>query len=62
MTRDLEKEYAEAVGHEARNLPDDHPDKWQWDYVGTKAEREFLLERLELVDPEAEPTQEETLF
>lgn len=39
-------EYEENVGHEPRNLPDDHPDRWQWFYRGTREEREHLLERL----------------
>lgn len=62
MPLDPEKEYVESVGHEPRNLPVGHPDRWQWEYGGTRAERELLLERLELANPEAEPTQEETLF
>lgn len=37
--------YREEVG-EPRNLPDDHPDRWQWEYQGTRAEKEDLLERL----------------
>lgn len=46
--RDEERErhYIEIVGREPRNLPADHPDRWQWEYAGGKAEREGLLERL----------------
>jgi len=46
--RDDERElnYIKSVGHEPRNLPDDHPDLWQWVYSGKAAERERLLERL----------------
>lgn len=36
------------MGRPPANLPDDHPDRWQWDYRGTKAEREALVERLDL--------------
>lgn len=55
--------YVENVGHEPHNLPDDHPDKWQWEYLGTKAERDVLLERLGL-EPEEEEllSQDESLF
>lgn len=53
-------EYKRNVGHEPRNLPEDHPDRWQWLYRGTREEREQLLDRL--FPPEVEgdtPTQEE---
>lgn len=57
-----ERLYRAEVG-DPRNLPDDHPDKWQWDYRGTKAERETLLERLGITpDDDEPPTQEETLW
>lgn len=63
MTRDLEREYEDNVGKPPANLPDDHPDKWQWEYRGTKAERELLLERLG-VETQAEEQihQDESLF
>jgi hypothetical protein len=52
----LEQAYERNVGHPPRNLPDDHPDRWQWEYRGTKAEREGLLERLGLpVEEELPP-------
>lgn len=38
--------YVEAMGREPRNLPEDHPDRWQWEYRGGKREREILLGRL----------------
>lgn len=44
---------------EPPNLPADHPDRWQWEYLGTPAERESLLDRL--AGP-AEPLQSEVLF
>lgn len=44
--------YREVVGKDPDALPDDHPYRWQWDYRGTKGEREELLERLELEDPD----------
>lgn len=34
--------YESAVGHEPRNLPEDHPDLWQWLYRGTPADKEKL--------------------
>lgn len=44
--KELELNYIRAVGHPPRNLPPEHPDRWQWEYGGTKVEREGLLERL----------------
>lgn len=56
-----ERAYIEAVGHEPRNLPADHPDRWQWLYVGRSDEdKERLAELLGL--PEEQPGQEESLF
>lgn len=34
--------YIEVVGHEPRNLPEDHPDRWQWLYRGTPKDKEML--------------------
>lgn len=51
--------YSRNVGHPPKNLPDDHPDLWQWKYGGRKAEREQLLERLGL--PPEEPEDDEEL-
>lgn len=48
-----EERYRKEVGRDARNLPEDHPDVWQWKYRGTKAEQEELLERLGLENGEA---------
>lgn len=45
-----------------RNLPDDHPDRWQWEYRGTRDERETLLERLAGADDQDGPPQGEELF
>lgn len=59
---DKRDEYRDNVGREPRNLPDDHPDKWQWEYTGTKEERDALLERLSLQIEDEPATQEETLF
>lgn len=42
--------YEKEMGRPPTLLPDDHPDRWQWDYRGTKAEREELLDRLDLSD------------
>jgi len=44
------REYEENVGKAPEALPDDHPDRWQWDYRGTKNEREALAEKLGLGD------------
>lgn len=59
-----ERLYRAEVG-EPHNLPDDHPDRWQWEYTGTKAEREAMIDRLGLrpeEDDDDPPTQEETLW
>lgn len=37
--------YREQHGN-PRNLPDDHPDRWQWEYTGRSDEKADLLERL----------------
>lgn len=52
----LEREreaYEASLGRPPRNLPDDHPDAWQWKYTGAHAERELLME---LIEREAEET------
>lgn len=36
------REYTKSVGHEPRNLPEDHPDLWQWLYRGTPEEKKRL--------------------
>lgn len=41
----MRKRYEAEVGP-VRNLPEDHPDRWQWDYRGSKDERDDLLSRL----------------
>lgn len=54
--------YEQSVGRPpVERVPEDHPDRWQWDYRGKRDEREELLERLDC-DPVQEPPQEETLF
>lgn len=59
----LKHAYAADVGREPPDLPDDHPDRWQWEYAGTPNERRNLLDRLqECADRDAPPTQDETLF
>lgn len=58
----IERErYEENVGRPPRNLPDGHPDRWQWGYTGTREERESLLDRL-AGSPHADSPQEETLW
>lgn len=39
-------EYRLNVGHDHENLPEDHPDVWQWRYGGGRSERDELLQRL----------------
>lgn len=51
-------EYEENVGHEPHNLPEDHPDRWQWLYRGSREEREHLLERLVELPQEAHEQEE----
>jgi hypothetical protein len=46
--------YEQEMGRSPRNLPEDHPDYWQWSYRGTKEERESLRERLGLPAEEDE--------
>lgn len=65
----IENDYRDNVGRDPRNLPDDHPDRWQWEYRGTREEREQLLDRLAgndvAIDDEYDdepPSQEESLF
>lgn len=41
-----EEEYKEIVGRDPHNLPDDHPDLWQWTYSGTPEQRKSLLWKL----------------
>lgn len=38
--------YQQELGREPRNLPEDHPDRWQWEYRGRPEEREGLFECL----------------
>jgi hypothetical protein len=45
-------EYTRNVGHEPRNLPDDHPDAWQWKYRGTREERQKLSDLFGIPDPD----------
>ena len=48
------REYERSVGHGPQNLPDDHPDHWQWVYRGTKEDKEKLRSLLGIPD-EDEP-------
>lgn len=47
--------YQRQVGKEPGRLPEDHPDAWQWEYRGTKAERDSLRREmgLDVVDEPA---------
>lgn len=54
------EEYIGNVGREPENLPEDHPDRWQWLYRGSREEREHLLERL--VELPREVHEQEALF
>lgn len=45
------EEYRRSVGRDPRNLPDDHPDLWQWEYRGTKEQRAALAELLVEEEP-----------
>ena len=62
MVRDPEREYEKEMGRPAARLPDDHPDAWQWDYRGTKAEREEMIDRLGLGDEPVVIEGQEELF
>jgi hypothetical protein len=54
--------YIAEIG-EPRNLPDDHPDLWQWLYRGLREERESLLAMLAEEDATVvEEPQAERLF
>jgi hypothetical protein len=59
----LAKKYEEQMGKKPPNLPEDHPDRWQWEYVGKSADDKERLRSLidETEEPDA-PAQEETLF
>ena len=50
---DLRERYLAEVGKEPAVLPPDHPDLWQWEYRGTRAEREELAERVRLTEEPA---------
>lgn len=57
----IEREYQTNVGKPAENLPDDHPDRWQWEYQGSPDERKGLLEKLS-EEPVEPPLEQDTLF
>jgi hypothetical protein len=57
--KSVEELYEENVGRPPQNLPDDHPDRWQWEYAGSKEERDELLKRLM---PAPLPAEQESLF
>lgn len=62
MTDPVER-YRENVGRDpVERFPADHPERWQWDYRGSKAERAELAERLEVPGEDAPASQEESLF
>lgn len=50
-----EKLYEEMFGRPSSRLPDDHPDTWQWEYRGGKAEFEELQQKLGLVKDDGGP-------
>lgn len=64
--REIEDDYRDNVGRDPQNLPDDHPDRWQWEFRGTPEERERLRDWLDGNTPDAAlddpPSQEESLF
>lgn len=53
MTRKPDDEYRDNTGHDPP--VDDTPDRWQWSYSGTRAEREDLLERMRDESDDTEP-------
>lgn len=57
-----EQEYIENVGHPPP--VDDTDERWQWEYQGSRAEREDLLERLRACAqlPDEPPADQETLW
>jgi len=50
---ELRERYLAEVGKEPVVLSCDHPDLWQWEYRGTRAEREELAEMLGLAQEPA---------
>jgi hypothetical protein len=59
--REERERYRELMGHDGPEPPDEY--RWQWEYQGTREEREGLLERLAADDPPAEQIhQDESLF
>lgn len=54
--------YEQEMGGPGPALPEEHPDRWQWEYRGTKGERDELLDRLELEEPAAVHAEQEELF
>lgn len=54
----LEDKYRDEIGHEPPEPPDEY--RWQWEYRGTKDERESLLDRLSDDERGPQPTQDES--
>lgn len=60
-----EELYEKEKGRPATRLPEDHPDAWQWEYRGGKAEFEQLQQRLGIVKDDGGPAKidgQEELF
>ena len=60
-----EKWYEEMFGRPPSRLPEDHPDAWQWEYRGGKAEFEEMQQKLGLVKDDGGPAKidgQEELF
>jgi hypothetical protein len=58
--RRMRERYVENVGREPGELPEDHPDRWQWEYRGQSPEdRERLAN---FFQKPVEKPQEEQLF
>ena len=58
----LVEQYIRETGRDPRNLPEDHPDHWQWNYRGTKEEREALATTMGLTEDRPVIEGQEELF
>jgi hypothetical protein len=60
-----EELYVAEKGRPPERLPEDHPDAWQWEYRGSKAEYEDLQGKLGLLKEDGAPAKiegQEELF
>lgn len=62
LDRELVDRYRAEVGREPGRSAPDHPDAWQWEYRGSKRDREKLLERMAVSAPAPVRVEQGELF